>query len=285
MSNLRIDPISLLKDYFTNNKKIEQKDNLLVFSKSIKLNLNTPTAWQPPNSTKKYNLGDLWLFLNCKRNEKKNEYYKKISEFRNKIPIQLISLQHQEEIEKYFFGKIKNTNCINEDLVEVVNIEKNKKKIKKFYNFDFLIKNKEDLEKEINYTEDDKKVFDILKRWEKIPRSKNSQLRTSKNFDFCIKIMENNYDKFNKKIEKVNIGVPNCVLSKILSLNKSSISKAKPIIIVPDEILSGNINLFNAKEFLSKSNYKEIEEFKGQKNNQEIQLEIGRRRVGKECQY
>jgi hypothetical protein len=45
---------------------------------------------------------------------------------------------------------------------------------------------------------------------------------------------------------------PNSVLGKIFNKNKNQIIKTNPIILVPDESIFGNIDLYNSKEFFEK---------------------------------
>ena len=61
-----IDPIIWLREYVTNNKKIElnQSTNMLEFeNSSIKMHINTQTAWKRKNGNGHYTLGSLWLLL------------------------------------------------------------------------------------------------------------------------------------------------------------------------------------------------------------------------------
>lgn len=97
MSNLKkVDPISLLRESFIENKPIRIDKNILIFHDKTALKLDTPTAWQPPDKTKRYTLGDLWLFLSIKLEKKPvAEYYSKISSFKPIYNFQMISFIHQ----------------------------------------------------------------------------------------------------------------------------------------------------------------------------------------------
>ena len=109
MSQRKVDPISLLRDAFTSNSKIVLVDFTLVFDSQIKLSLDTPTAWQPPDNNKRYTIGDLWLFMDSKRNATTN-YYERINEFKGKL--QMISMQHQSNLtrrdRRLFYWKERN---------------------------------------------------------------------------------------------------------------------------------------------------------------------------------
>ena len=66
MNKSNNDPIWLLRDSFTHKRDIKIKKKSLKFSNDIELPLQTPTAWLSLDGKKKYNIGDLWLFLRCK---------------------------------------------------------------------------------------------------------------------------------------------------------------------------------------------------------------------------
>lgn len=59
-----IDPLLILRDHFTQNKKIERKAQYLLFSNKIKLKIDTPTACKKTQIIgKQYTLGSIWLYL------------------------------------------------------------------------------------------------------------------------------------------------------------------------------------------------------------------------------
>ena len=70
-----IDPISLLKDYIQNNKEIKlSSNNELIFDGlSMKLPLDTQTAWARKDGKGHYNLGQLW-FLCANKDLKPTDY-------------------------------------------------------------------------------------------------------------------------------------------------------------------------------------------------------------------
>lgn len=132
MSN-RVNPINLLRDYFIQKKPIKVSGTNLVFDK-VKLPLDTPTAYKPKNSNKRYNLGDLWLFLSHQldENKQKSQYYGQIAAFKKekKIQIQIVSVPHQTDIVKYFSGQVDFTENIDETLREDVKAKDLRKRCK-----------------------------------------------------------------------------------------------------------------------------------------------------------
>lgn len=75
-----VDPIEQLKNAYNNKLekkvKIKLKGNDLFFDKEIRLNLKSETAWLSPSTSKQYNLGSLWLFMeyHTKAIQSKNAY-------------------------------------------------------------------------------------------------------------------------------------------------------------------------------------------------------------------
>jgi hypothetical protein len=59
----RLDPLDVLRNSISTEKRAKIKDRYLVFDKEIKLALSTPTAWLSPLTKKQYSLGSLWLYL------------------------------------------------------------------------------------------------------------------------------------------------------------------------------------------------------------------------------
>ena len=79
-------------------------------------------------------------------------------------------------------------------------------------------------------------------------------MNLNKNFYFCVEIMENRYEKFNKKDQdhknKNYFGSKNSILSRILNIPEANLKRPRPIIIVPDEAILGNLNLGNVTNLL-----------------------------------
>lgn len=97
----KVDPIPLLRESFTEHKPIICEGNHLVFWDKSVLKLDTPTAWAPPDKTKRYTVGDLWLYLTTKAEKKPNtEYYNRIAQFKKVFPVQLISFQHHGDLNR-----------------------------------------------------------------------------------------------------------------------------------------------------------------------------------------
>lgn len=64
----RVDPIDTLRSYITQHKKIKNKDGYLHFD-NVKIKLTTETAWLSPITSQKYDIGALWLLLDCDANK------------------------------------------------------------------------------------------------------------------------------------------------------------------------------------------------------------------------
>ena len=82
-----IDPLLILREHFTQNKKIERKGQYLVFSNKIKLKIDTATACKQQITGKQYTLGSIWLYL-ISKDDSLSTYMNKA----NKEKIETISL-------------------------------------------------------------------------------------------------------------------------------------------------------------------------------------------------
>lgn len=204
-----VDPLTLLRQYITEKKEIIRKGSNLFFGKSC-LKLSTPTAWQPQGYNKRYNLGDLWLFLHHEVVDPKGRgaYFSDIRKIKSegKCPIQIVTPTHQEEIRKYFTGEIEMADSINQNMIENVKVENLKRRPKPYnlkedpeaeFNPPKDEKNGEKSTKEIlNDMEDDielkKQIKDLeeIRKWERVLVSKNGQLRTNRVFFSFIKVFQ-----------------------------------------------------------------------------------------------
>jgi hypothetical protein len=106
----RVDPLELLRAVYTEDKKVRLKDKNLIFDKDIKLPLSQPTAWVSPLSHKQYSLGSLWLFLESHL-KRINDYILKVTE----LGVDNVTISDRDEIANYFLGKIKDSQCINQE--------------------------------------------------------------------------------------------------------------------------------------------------------------------------
>lgn len=80
--------------------------------------------------------------------------------------------------------------------------------------------------------------------------------------------MQNNHRKtvgsgLGKK--EIVIGHKDNVISRLLNLKGNSIERVKPIIIVPNTFIKGNINLANGPDFINNGDYKEGGKIEGGK--------------------
>lgn len=120
--------------------------------------------------------------------------------------------------------------------------------------------------------------MDFLRRWEKPGETKYAKLRVKKDFGFCLNIMENTANRVGSKeadMQRMIVGNAENRLSKLLSSKGNSLEVIKPIIVVPEEIISGNLHLSNAYDFVKKGEFKIVDAIdKNKKRYQEIHLTI-----------
>lgn len=94
-----------------------------------------------------------------------------------------------------------------------------------------------------------------IRKWERVRETKNSKLRKSKNFKWCIPLLESKPSR--KHRGNSNKSGYQTVLEEILNL--SDFEEPRPIILIPNANLSGNLNLHNAKKFLTKGIYEAVD--------------------------
>lgn len=121
-------------------------------------------------------------------------------------------------------------------------------------------------------------MLDSIKIKERPHESKNSRLRTSKSFKFCIDLLERPATAAINVKEKSHM----TVLQEIRG--NSSFEEAKPIIVVPSAAHQGNLCLRNALDFFEKGSYKSVEntkkiedskvQFKYQINDEDVLFEV-----------
>ena len=87
-----IDPLLILREHITQNKKIERKGPYLYFSNKIKLKIDTPTACKQQHTGKQYTLGSIWLYL-VHKDDNLPAYLNKA----NKEKIETISLRDKSK--------------------------------------------------------------------------------------------------------------------------------------------------------------------------------------------
>jgi len=302
-----VDPISLLREYISSNKLIKYADEHLYFGSS-KLPLNTPTAWNPKDTNKLYNLGDLWLFLDSHLNPDKypeGKYY----EEQRRHGLQIVSNRDKEEIINYFTGKKEDSEAINQELRASIKIPKDaaKKTHKPNYDADPSAKKKlktengegEVKKKEENHDQREEtkqsdayikekeniKLMDLLFRLEKPIDSKNRALRKlNKSFKSVLNYFsaeprpQSQGDQPVAAVPKKKAGNR---LEEILTMG-GGLEQANPIILVLSVPTSGALSLENAREFLEKGVYRDpIQNRKetSMKDKVTISKEIANRRV------
>lgn len=161
---------------------------------------------------------------------------------------------------------------------EVVEVEKTELRKRNADDFRALIQNYDQLKENLQISDEHLETMDYLRRWEKQSETKYTKLRAKKDFTFCLNIMENTANRAGNKnidVQKMIVGNVDTRLSKLLSSKGNSLEVVKPIIVVPEEVISGNLHLNNAHEFIKKGEFKIVDSGeKPKKRYQEIYLTI-----------
>lgn len=146
-----------------------------------------------------------------------------------------------------------------------------------------LITNYDKLKENVVILDQHLEAMDYLRRWEKPSETKYAKLRAKKDFTFCLGIMENSANKNAGKdidVQRTIVGNAENRLSKLLSSKGNSLEAVKPIIVVSEENVSGNLNLSNAYDFIKKGEFKMISSSeKPKKRYQEINLTILNKKI------
>lgn len=222
------DPINLLRDYTTSNKKIDLVGGKLYFN-NLEIPMNHETAWKSPHSNKQYSIGSIWFFLQNHQIEFK-EYAKGCT----KNQIEMVSRPDKSEILAYFQGEIEHSNCIDEEvrpstLVKKV-IEENK------------VNNREALERPLC--------------------TKESILQTpSTSYKYLITYCKENMKQSKRQRESTSFSLIQEILN---GPDKSPEYLPRPIIIVPTTANPGGLCLLNAVQFLEKGNFIDSSQLEGQ---------------------
>lgn len=160
----------------------------------------------------------------------------------------------------------------------MVDVERTELRKRGADDFRALIQNYDYLKENIKITDEHLETMDYLRKWEKISETKYAKLRAKKDFTFCLNIMENKANKAGsreKDVQKMIVGSSENRLSRLLLSKGNSLEAVKPIIVVPEEVISGNLHLQNAYEFIKKGEYKSITTTeKSKKRYIEIHLNI-----------
>lgn len=165
----------------------------------------------------------------------------------------------------------------------MVDVEKGELRKRSADDFRALITNYEALKENVAISNEHLETMDYLRRWEKPSETKYAKLRAKKDFSFCLGIMENTANRTGGKeadAQKTIVGNAENRLSKLLSSKGNSLDTVKPIIIVPEEVVSGNLHLLNAYDFIKKGEFKLIDSGeKAKKRYQEIHLTVLNKKI------
>jgi hypothetical protein len=221
------DPISLLREYTLEEKKVDFTGGNLFFG-NIKVPLNHLTAWKPRTSGKQYSIGSLWFFL---KNRDILAFGAYLQECR-RLGIELVSRPDQDETVSYFTGATETAEAIDEELRMQTQIERAKAD-----------------EKEVKRAA----VREVLER----PIcTKDSVLQAqSTSFKYLLELCQP-YLKTEGKRPREKVVRP--LIEEILSMSQYAMDlQTRPIIIVPGIAVSGNLSLQNAVDFLARGVYTE----------------------------
>lgn len=159
-----------------------------------------------------------------------------------------------------------------------MDVEKGELRKRSADDFRALIQNYDQLKENVQILDEHLETMDFLRRWEKPSEPKYAKLRVKKDFAFCLNIMENTANRAGGKeidVQKMIVGNSENRLSKLLSSKGNSLEVVKPIIVVPEEVISGNLHLNNAHDFIKKGEFKYVDSTeKPKKRYQEIHLTV-----------
>jgi hypothetical protein len=127
-----------------------------------------------------------------------------------------------------------------------------------------LVEDLEFFEELGSMTEAETKQLEAIRKYEKVVENKNSKLLApGKSFQFVMDIMQRPYNEAeNRRLRQGYIGNSNNVISKILALNAkdpNSQQRVKPVILVPNEVIIGNLNMENALPFIVEGKYQVVD--------------------------
>lgn len=106
--------------------------------------------------------------------------------------------------------------------------------------------------------------LEAIRKYEKVVENKNTKLQVpGKSFAFVMEIMQRPYNEAeNRRLKQGYIGNPNNVLSKVLAMTPkegTGQGRPRPVILVPNEILIGNLNMDNATKFIADGKYESVD--------------------------
>ena len=176
-----------------------------------------------------------------------------------------IKVISSEEIERYFFGRINSSDCIDESLRDTVTDERVPVSRPAIEDFRGLVVDREFYDSLNSVSEEEIRTLEAVRKYEKFNDNKNSRLRIpGKSFRFCLEVISQPYnDAETKRIRQSFIGNPANIISKVLASLSTGTTPSqhsqRPVILVPDEVFLGNLNMENAVSFLNEGRYIQVE--------------------------
>ena len=191
----RVDPLELLRSFVTQKKKIKYKEGSLYFD-NVKLKVTTETPWLSPITSKQYDLGSLWLLLDCdQKGQDSVQYIERTSQ----LGVEIVNTADKGEILNYFNGKKQTSECISNELkLEIT--QKLLKKEKETEDPGPSKKPKVETENDLNL-----QVLMWLKSFEKPLMSKTRAIRTpEKSYEETIKALKGGSEARDVKVATKN---------------------------------------------------------------------------------
>lgn len=252
----RVDSLEVLRQTYSDKRRAKLKDNYLIFDKDLRLPLNSPTAWVSPITKKQYDLGSLWLYIEYHLKYIATEYVMKVSE----LGLQSVTVSDRQEVADYFLGKVKESQCIDQQLkLELATrTQKREQPVAGFE--DHPDGNKKVKPEQLPF---ELQVIEFIYKFERPTSSKTRSLRCPhKSFEGLLKIVQDAPDRG-----------PQVSGERKMRINHILERKKFPMIVVPEHDKAGNLSLANCEKFLVKGEYVEKAELSN-KYQRKTEIEV-----------
>lgn len=215
-------PEFILREYIQLNKPITRKGNLLVFSDSLSIKIDTPTPFLQKSAGKPYTIGSIWLYL-----KNKDEQLTAYMGNARREKIDSVSNRDKNCLIRYFLQGIDDVEIYDKSIIDASNLLGNKRGMETIDDtaneISTLEKNKNALSDELvlNDISIDPllRVMDCLSKREKHSVTRNTILRIpSIRFDNVLSLCRRTFMKSSNTTE-YNQTAKNSFLEELLSIN------------------------------------------------------------------